>query len=121
MANTIRIARTLGGRLKDARITKGLTQDEVAARMGIGQTVVQRYETNQVRNPRKDYIEQFAEIYDVSYSHIVDDPYSMDHIPSEIKEMFYDSEALDLLADAFVKYQERKINNMKKALERNER
>jgi transcriptional regulator with XRE-family HTH domain len=87
----------------------------------MGQTQIQRYESNQIKNPRKDFLEKFAELYEVSYSHLVDNPYSLDYIPDEIKEMLYDENSLPFLAKAFVEYQENKINNMRKALERNER
>ncbi|WP_371380763.1 helix-turn-helix domain-containing protein [Sporomusa aerivorans] len=119
---TVKIARTLGGRLRDARERMdNMTQWDVANRMGVGQTVIQRYETDQVKNPRKDYLEKFAEIYGVSYSHLVDNPYDLDHIPEEIKEMLYDKQALPFIAEAFIRYQEDKIKRAKEAIERNVR
>lgn len=56
---------TLGERLREARIYKNLTQDEVASRLGVTRSVIARYESN-TNDPPSENLKKLAEIYEVS-------------------------------------------------------
>lgn len=102
------IAKTLGGRLKDLREEKGMTQDYVADQLGVSQAVIARYETDIIKRPKQEHLEQFARLYGSSVDYLTTNPYNMDHIPSEIKKMLHDKDCLPFLAEAYVQYQQLK-------------
>ena len=60
---------TVGERIKGARKTASLTQDELAARLGVTQAVIGQYERG-IRKPKMDTIQRIADalgigIYDL--------------------------------------------------------
>ena len=50
-------------KLKEMRLAKGLTQEEVAEKLGISQEVVSQYETGK-RSIKLDLAKRFAELYE---------------------------------------------------------
>lgn len=110
------VSRTLGGRLKEARLNKGMSQVYVADHIGMVQSVVNRYESDGVKAPKRQHLEAFAELYGVTIEELTANPYSLDHIPEELMEMLYDKRSLPYLAEAWVRFQEMKIEEAKKNL-----
>ena len=55
-----------GARIKAARVEKGLTQAELAARLGIGRTAITKWEKGVIKNLKRDTIQQIADILEMS-------------------------------------------------------
>lgn len=102
---------TLGGRLKAARDDKGYSQEYVAEKTGIPQNTISRLEIDAAKKPKRDHLEKLALLYNISLDSLLTNPYTIDHIPWEIRLMLYDKEALPYIAEAFVKYQQNKFRN----------
>lgn len=62
---------TFGEKLKSLRITKNLTQEELADALGTSKQVISRYETNQ-RSPKIDIVQQYAERLGVPLTYFAD-------------------------------------------------
>ena len=54
--------------LRDLRLKRGLTQQELAAKTGIGQGVISGIESGATQNPRFDTVVKLAEALDCSLS-----------------------------------------------------
>jgi transcriptional regulator with XRE-family HTH domain len=65
---------TLGQLLKEARIKKGITQEQVARYVGVHPGTVSRWEHNQLRNLRAPHLKKLSEVLEIS----VDDLYKHD-------------------------------------------
>ena len=59
---------TTGDRIKQARVTKGMTQEELADKLGVKFGVISKYETGRVKNLKRETIAALAEILDVKPS-----------------------------------------------------
>lgn len=55
----------IGSRLREARIEKGITQEELAERMGISVPTIRHYEANR-RTPGTDSLQRIADILGVA-------------------------------------------------------
>lgn len=67
---------TIGKRLREARLKKGITQAEVAKRLGVTRSVIARYE-KEINDPPSENISRLAEILGVSADWLLgrtDDP-----------------------------------------------
>lgn len=56
----------IGARIKAARLEKGLTQLELAARLGIGRTAITKWEKGVIKNLKRDTIQQIADVLEIS-------------------------------------------------------
>ena len=56
----------IGERLKEARINKGLTQTDLAQKLGVGQSAVGKWERGIVTNIKRSMIQQIAAALDIS-------------------------------------------------------
>lgn len=56
----------IGARIKAARLEKGLTQLELATRLGIGRTAITKWEKGVIKNLKRDTIQQIADVLDMS-------------------------------------------------------
>lgn len=63
--NAIRMA------LKNRRIEKGLTMKEVAAKVGVSEGTISRWESGNIENMRRDKISKLADALDISPSEIM--------------------------------------------------
>lgn len=61
----------IGNKLKELRISEGLTQQELSARLGISRVNYTRYETDKVR-PDYETLIKLADFYNVSLDEIFD-------------------------------------------------
>ena len=59
---------TTGDRIRQARMAKGMTQEELAAKLGVKFGVISKYETGRVKNLKRETIAALAEILDVKPS-----------------------------------------------------
>ncbi len=61
----------IGNKLKELRISEGLTQQELSVRLGISRVNYTRYETDKVR-PDYETLIKLADFYNVSLDEIFD-------------------------------------------------
>ncbi|WP_155974189.1 helix-turn-helix domain-containing protein [Streptococcus ruminantium] len=76
--NEKELARYIGQRIKDYRKQIGLTQKELAEKVGMGHTTIANYEKG-FRSPKKDTLFDLAEVLGVS----IDDLFPDRHTPTE--------------------------------------
>lgn len=62
---------TIGNKIQSLRKEKGLTQKELAQRLGVSASMVGQYETN-IRKPKLETLEKFSEALNVSITEIID-------------------------------------------------
>lgn len=56
----------IGARLKAARLAKGLSQTELANKIGVGQTAVGKWENGVVKNIKRSMLQQIAQVLEIS-------------------------------------------------------
>ena len=61
----------LGGKLKELRLNVGLTQEELASKLGLSRVNYTRYENGKV-NPDYETIIKLADFYDISLDELFD-------------------------------------------------
>lgn len=54
---------TVGQKIKQLRISKGLTQEELGEMLGVKKAAVQKYESGQVQNLKQSTIKKLCEIF----------------------------------------------------------
>lgn len=99
-------AKTLGGRLKELRESKGWLQQEVANRVGMSVQNYSKYETGIIKRPNPKTLKEFSELYNVPVEILTARDDSLEHLPKKILEMIECEDALPFLVDACEKYQE---------------
>lgn len=62
---------TIGDRIRTIRKEKGLTQKQLAQRLGVSASMVGQYETN-VRKPKFETLKNFSEALDVNITELID-------------------------------------------------
>lgn len=62
---------TIGSKIKALRKAKGLTQEELAKKLGVSASMVGQYETG-LRNPKLETLERFASALGANITEIVD-------------------------------------------------
>lgn len=67
---------TTGDRIRQARVLKGMTQQDLADKLGVKFGVISKYETGRVKNLKQSTISALAEILEVKPSWLMcmDDP-----------------------------------------------
>ena len=79
---------TVGERIKRERKKKGLTQKELAEKLGVSVVSVQRYEAED-RGVKSDTLKRIADILDIDIYNLVSDTPTSFEIPmSELKEYY---------------------------------
>lgn len=93
---------TVGERIKDARIKKGITQQQLASYIGVAKSTVAGYETNQ-RSPDLSKISTIAKILDVSSDYLI----GVNHLSQSLSpvslELARQYDALDERSQAFIR------------------
>ncbi len=62
--------KTMGEILKELRLEKGLTQEEVGKIIGVQKAAIQKYEKGDVENIKRSSIEKLAKYYGVTIGYI---------------------------------------------------
>ncbi|WP_414043709.1 helix-turn-helix domain-containing protein [Macrococcus sp. EM39E] len=57
---------TFGERLKELRVKKGWTQEQLGERIGVQKAAINKYEKGLVKNPKDKTVNQLAELFNVS-------------------------------------------------------
>lgn len=58
-------------RIKECRTQHGLTQEELAAKLGLKKSAIAKYENGRVENIKRTTIEQMADIFECSPSYLM--------------------------------------------------
>ena len=61
----------MGRRIRELRLEKGLSQEELGRIVGVRRAAVNKWETGQVKNLRRDTIETLSRFFDVSPSYLM--------------------------------------------------
>ena len=61
----------MGRRIRELRLEKGLSQEELGRIVGVRRAAVNKWETGQVKNLRRDTIETLSRYFDVSPSYLM--------------------------------------------------
>lgn len=61
----------MGRRIRELRLEKGLSQEELGRIVGVKRAAVNKWETGQVKNLRRDTIETLSRFFDVSPSYLM--------------------------------------------------
>ena len=69
-------------RLKELRINKGLTQDDLAARLDIPSSTVRRYETDDSSMPKHERLEKIADFFGCTVDYLLGRD-ELDGVPAE--------------------------------------
>ena len=65
---------TVGERIKQHRLEKGWTQEELGKHLGVGKAAIQKYESGQVQNLKSSTIKTLCELFDARpFDFIFDD------------------------------------------------
>jgi transcriptional regulator with XRE-family HTH domain len=62
--------KTLGELLRQCRLDRGWTQEDLEERIGISQTHISQIETGQTQTPKFETLELFAEVFDLDLNHL---------------------------------------------------
>lgn len=81
--------KTIGDRIRELRITRRLTQEDLGEMLGVKKAAIQKYENGSIVNLKIETIEKIAEIFNVSPSYIMgwekfDHAFDVDVIKREI-------------------------------------
>ena len=63
---------TVGERIKELRIEKGLSQSELAKNIGVSQKAIDYWERN-VNEPKSSYVISLVRFFDITYNDFFDD------------------------------------------------
>ena len=90
-------AAAIGRRIREARIARGWTHEELARRMGVNWRTVQRWQTG--RPPRVETLHRLADVLDVPRSTLLgaDEGATLSELREQLTQL---SERLDRLTDA---------------------
>ncbi|MBQ2890794.1 MAG: helix-turn-helix transcriptional regulator [Clostridia bacterium] len=61
----------MGERLKELRLEKGLTQEEVGKIIGVQKAAIQKYEKGDIKNMKTDAARKLAKFYNVTPAYIM--------------------------------------------------
>lgn len=65
---------TVGEKIKNYRIEKGMTQEELGRELGVGKAAVQKYESGQVQNLKSAHIKKLCTLFNtIPWDFIFDD------------------------------------------------
>lgn len=104
------IPRTLGGRLKELREERQLTQVDVAKALGIQQSKWSRYENDDVKRFDPDFLEKVANFFQVPTDYLTKRFDELDHLPEEVQEFVKNPAYAEYVVKAYFDYIQRKIN-----------
>lgn len=92
----------MGDRIRSLRKKFGMTQKELADKLGVTKTIVNRYESGTIKNIKRSSIEIMCNLFNTSASYLLGIEELEDSLAKETKlieqiQEFYGKEAVDLL------------------------
>ena len=100
------LSRTLGGRLKELRESKGWLQQEVCDRIKVDQKNYSKYERGIITRPNPEIVRKISELYEIPIDVLTRTGVPLDHIPQKIMEMIEQEDSVPFLMEAYDKYQQ---------------
>ncbi|MBR5650073.1 helix-turn-helix domain-containing protein [Pseudobutyrivibrio sp.] len=88
---------TLQERLKDLRIEKGLSQEDLAEATGLSSSTISEYETDETKGIPHYALVQLADFYDVSLDYLFDRNSSRTNDTKDISELDLDDRTIEIL------------------------
>ena len=89
--------------IKKARLNVGLTQSEVAEKLGVAQAQYARWETGG-RNPKDETVEKLAEIFETSFEILKGRDDGLEEIVSLLKQYNLSEEQKEEIKDLIKEY-----------------
>lgn len=62
---------TIGEKIKDARLKKRFTQEELASRVGVQKSAIAKWETGRVENIKRSSLQKLAEALEISPAELI--------------------------------------------------
>lgn len=62
---------TMAERIKECRLSNGMTQGELADKLGLQKSAIAKYENGRVKNIKRSTIKKMAEIFDCTPSYLM--------------------------------------------------
>lgn len=105
------IGGTVGGRLRELRRKRNLTQEDVAKAIPMSQSAYNRYEKDQIHRFSQKTVERLAEILRATPEYILSaaPAVELDHLPDYLRTFIADPYAKEYLAKAFLDYMKDKV------------
>lgn len=112
----INLPLTLAQRLVKLRKEHDMTQQEVADKIGVGQSLIWRWESGEIKRLRQDKVQKLANLYGVSEAYIATG-IDIGNLPEEVEEWIHRPENREKVISFYKKCKleeaERKLNNIK--------
>ena len=83
----------IGKKIKSARDLKSITLDEIASRVGVAKSTIQRYETGKIEKPKLPVIESIANALEVNPAWLIGKSEAMEPIKEKLPKIldYYNS------------------------------
>ena len=91
---------SLAQRLTKLRKDHDMTQTELAKKMGVGQSLIWRWESGEIKRLRPDKVAKLAEIYGVSEEYIATG-IDIGNLPTEVEEWLHKPENREMVIDFY--------------------
>lgn len=59
------MSKSVGEKIKEMRLSRGMTLEELGNRVGVGKSTVRKWETGMIANMKRDKIEKLADALDI--------------------------------------------------------
>ena len=101
------MGKTSGEKIKELRLLKGLSQDELCKLVGISQSTLQRLERNEFKRPPVDVFEKLAIALGVNPGYLTNS--SVSHLPEKIRDFATNPENAEYIEWAYIKWKEKQL------------
>ncbi len=116
---------TNGDKIYKLRSERGLTLEELAAKIGVSKSTIQKWETGSIKEMRRDKIQALADALGVSPEYFfdvpaptpADDPYYLDDASREMMEFLKNNHDYKVLFDAIRTIRPADIEEIKRFIE----
>ena len=111
---------SIGEKIYKLRSERGLTLEELAQKIGVGKSTVQKWETGSIKEMRRDKIQALADVLGVSpefFFDIPDDQYYTDDEAREMIEFLRNNKDYKVLFDAIRTIRPSDIDSVKEFIE----
>lgn len=106
---------TVGKRLEYLRQLTGLSQDDVALRIGKTQPTILAYEKDKYKNIPVATLEKLAKLYGVKPEDITQETNKsqLEHLPYDVRKFILDIENKDSVVQMYKEYQLKRLQELK--------
>ena len=83
--------------IKKRRLDLGLTMEELGKKIGVSKATIQRYESGEIKNVRRDKIAKLANALDTTPAYLMGWEDNLENAPDILPDLMSDNELLDNL------------------------